>query len=420
MAKPNLALIPATIGNKVYSILPSDGVGDFDFTRASTATRINAQGLIETVASGENRLNYSLLDGEVVGCPHLLLEDEATNLITYSEDFSNGSWNTARIETPYIADVVSPDGTLNAYTLEISSGETGGGGVYKTGISITGDNSYSVFAKKKTADYLVLSDTGTTSNAVYFNLENGTVGTEYNATGQIEYFGNGWYRCTMKYNLTSSGLKFIYISDIDGQTTNGVQGGDSIYIWGAMLEQGSYPTSYIPTDGNAVTRSAETATGSGDAATFNDSEGVLMAEISALDNNVTDYNSIGLGNNSAFNRIGLGFETPNNIYVYKHDGSNSWLPSQKIDINLFNKVALSYKTNDNHFWVNGFKLASNTSVGDANPLTELEFRAPFGSEDFYGKTKQLQYFDSADIDLETLTSWDSFRAMAEGQLYTIE
>ena len=51
MAKPNLALIPATIGNKVYSILPSDGVGDFDFTRGTIATRINAQGLIEEVAS---------------------------------------------------------------------------------------------------------------------------------------------------------------------------------------------------------------------------------------------------------------------------------------------------------------------------------------------------------------------------------
>ena len=62
MAKQNLAYIPATIGDKVYSILPNDSVGDFDFDRASTATRINAQGLIEQVASGVNRLNYSLLD----------------------------------------------------------------------------------------------------------------------------------------------------------------------------------------------------------------------------------------------------------------------------------------------------------------------------------------------------------------------
>ena len=49
MAKPKLALIPAAQGDKFYSVLPSDGVGDFDFTRGSSATRINAQGLIETV-----------------------------------------------------------------------------------------------------------------------------------------------------------------------------------------------------------------------------------------------------------------------------------------------------------------------------------------------------------------------------------
>ena len=56
----------------------------------------------------------------------------------------------------------------------------------------------------------------------------------------------------------------------------------SFYLWGCQAETNSYPTSYIPTNGSAVTRSAETANGSGDAATFNDSEGVLMAEISAL------------------------------------------------------------------------------------------------------------------------------------------
>ena len=113
MAKPNLALIPATIGDKVYSILPNDSVGDFDFDRASTATRINAQGLIEEVASGENRLNYSLLDGEVVGCPHLLLEDEATNLLQYSEDFSNAAWSKSNSSITSNS-VISPDGTQNA------------------------------------------------------------------------------------------------------------------------------------------------------------------------------------------------------------------------------------------------------------------------------------------------------------------
>ena len=431
MAKPNLALIPATIGDKVYSILPSDGVGDFDFDRADGSsptgvTRINAQGLIEEVASGENRLNYPLLDGEVVGCPHLLLEPQRANIFQRSEEFSNAYWDISRIETPYIADVVSPDGTLNAYTLEISNGETNGGGVYRTGISISGDNSWSVFAKKKTANYLVLADTGTTTNAVYFDLENGTVGTTYNATGEMQDFGNGWYRCTMKYTLTSSGIKFIYLSNLDGATNGGVQGGDSIYIYGAMLEQGSYPTSYIKTTNQAVTRAAETCNGSGNAATFNDSEGVLMTEISALADD-GDFDVIAISDGGDLNRVAIDYNNANKIRAFYSIGGNvtGRFFTIDYDIKLNAKICFKYKVNNFAVWINGFELGSSNSgaVLSGNNFDVLNFN--FGANnggDFYGKTKQLQYFDSAlsDTELEQLTSWDSFRAMAEGQLYTIE
>ncbi len=422
MAKPKLCLIPATIGDKVYSILPNDSVGDFDFDRASTATRINAQGLIETVASGVNRLNYPLLDGEVVGCPHLLLEPSRTNIFQRSEEFSNAYWNISRIETPYIADVVSPDGTLNAYTLEISNGETNGGGVYKTGISISGDNSFSVFAKKKTANYLVLADTGTTTNAVYFDLENGTVGTTYNATGEMQDFGNGWYRCTMKYTLTSSGAKFIYLSNLDGATGGGVQGGDSIYIYGAMLEQGSYPTSYIKTTSAAVTRAAETCNGSGNAATFNDSEGVLMAEIAALANDGTSRR-LTISDGSISNRISLEFdENTNTLKVFSITTGVTVLQYTAQDLTLFNKISVKYKLNDFALWLNGFEVDTNNSASIPSGLDRLNFDGGDLNNDFYGNTKQIQYFDSIldSEQLEQLTSWDSFRAMAEGQLYTIE
>ena len=67
MAKPTLALIPASQGSKLFSVLPSSGVGDFDFSRGSAATRINSEGLIETVVSGQSRLDYPLIDGKVVG-----------------------------------------------------------------------------------------------------------------------------------------------------------------------------------------------------------------------------------------------------------------------------------------------------------------------------------------------------------------
>ena len=116
MAKPKLALIPAAQGDKFYSVLPSSGVGDFDFTRSGGATRINSQGLIETVADGVSRLNYPLIDGKVVGCPSHLLEPQRTNLVPYSEDFTDSSWFFDDA-TLISNSVISPDGTQNASTL---------------------------------------------------------------------------------------------------------------------------------------------------------------------------------------------------------------------------------------------------------------------------------------------------------------
>ena len=92
MAKPKLALIPATQGSKLYSVLPADGVGDFTFSRSGSATRINKDGLIETIASGVSRLNYPLIDGVVNGCPSHLLEPVKQNVLQRSEEFDNSYW----------------------------------------------------------------------------------------------------------------------------------------------------------------------------------------------------------------------------------------------------------------------------------------------------------------------------------------
>ena len=421
---PSIAMIPSAYkSGKVYSVLPTDGSADLNFSRASEATRVNQNGLIETVGSNVPRLNYPLIDGVVSGCPSLLLENSATNILSYSEDFSQSYWGTSRIETPYIADTISPDGTLNAYTLEMSSGQNTGGGVLKTGISISGDNSFSVFAKKKTANYLALGDTGLTSNAVYFDLENGVVGTTYNATGEIQDFGNGWYRCTMKYTLTSSGAKFIYLSNIDGVTSNAVQGGDSIYIYGAMLEAGSYPTSYIPTNGSQVTRSAETCNNAGDVNTFNDSEGVLFAEISALaDDGTARVITINDGGSSDY--IGLRYHTVSNTirFLVKSGGTTNFdyfitLPSTE----EYNKIAIKYENTNVYLWANGFEYFQFSPITTPIGLSTLNFDDSVGGNDFYGNTKQLQYFDTAltDTDLEEMTGFKSFVQMANQFNYTV-
>jgi hypothetical protein len=421
--KASLSLLPSGVGaGKVHNIKPKNDT--FDFTRASTATYVDEDGLIQIAATNVPRLNYPLIDGVVQGCPSLLLEPSRTNLITYSEDFTQGYWGKTRIQTPYIADVVSPTGELNAYTLEISSGEVNGGGIFRA-ISVSGTNSISIFAKKKNTKYLIIGDENFNNDGVWFDLENGLVATEYGlANGSIENYGNGWYKCIMTYTKTSSLSKFIYFSNIDGTANNGVVGGDSVYIWGAQVEAGSYPTSYIPTSGTTATRSAETCNNAGDVNTFNDSEGVLFAEISALVNGgLTRVISLSGGSQSV-NNIYINLNPSNGISVQVlTSGGSVNFSTTNINQTDVNKIAVKYKANDSALWLNGIEVDTNTTLSSTpTGLDRLNFDFGAGAFDFYGNTKQIQYFPTAlnDSDLETLTSWDSFSDMAIGQLYTIE
>jgi len=426
MAKPKLCLIPATVGDKVYSILPSNGVGDFNFTRGSEATRINAQGLIETVASGENRLNYSLLDGEVVGCPSLLLEPQRTNLLQYSEQLSN--WTNIQNVTVSDNDIISPDGTQNASKVN----ETTSNSIHRLFLNPTvtsAKHTYSIFLKKGTRSWVYLRLDGAQSEQrTWFDLENGVLGNvNSDHIASIENFGNGWYRCSVSIAGTTYDTTPLAILALS--TENNVlsyAGGTDkyIYAWGAMLEEGSYPTSYIKTTSAAVTRVAETCNGSGDADTFNDSEGVLMVDASFLSDDLT-LRYITLNSSNTANRIILAPTTTSNQIRCQLISSS--VPQVELfhtvqDIKDNIKIAFKYKNNDFAFWVNGFEVGTDNSGTTSIGLNSLDFSNVGGAQPFYGNTKQLQYFDTAlsDTELEQLTSWDSFRDMAQAQLYSIQ
>ena len=417
MAKPKLALIPAAQGTKLYSVLPSDGTGDFTFTRGSVGTRINAQGLIENVASGQSRLDYPLIDGVQKGCPHHILEPARTQLIQYSQDFSNAAWIKGGV-TVNANQAISPDGTLNADLMQVTVNL---GNIYDN-VSGSGDGSFSVFAKYIDIKYIRLRST---NSYAYFDIENGTIGNTLNVLDtKIENYGNGWYRCTVIGNNTNS-LVQVFASNTDSGQPTGL---GSVYLWGAQFEQGSYATSYIPTNGESggVTRSAETATGAGNSTTFNDSEGVLMAEISALANDSINR-QITLSDGTDTNRLVLKYDNQSNIiqgFNRVNGSETAFLSASVTDITLFSKCLLKYKLNDYALWINGFELATDTSstTFPSSTLNDLKFGVVGAGSNFLGKTKQLQYFDTAlaDTQLEQLTSWQSFRDMADGQLYSVE
>ena len=418
MAKPKLALIPAAQGTSLYSVLPSSGVGDFNFTRSGSATIINSQGLIETVASGVSRLNYPLIDGVVKGCPHHILEPQSKNLIQYSEDFSNAAWIKQTNITVLDNQITSPDGTLNADKITTTSNSNF---IYDV-LSLTPSIDYTVsfYIKNDNAITTRFWGSGEVSVDIFWNGKN----IQNISSGSYEYFGNDWYKITVTQQSASDGTYIVRIYPNENETTT-----NSVYIWGFQVEQGSYATSYIPNYGTAlgVTRSVETANGSGDVDTFNDSEGVLMFEGSAFLYPTTPNNWITITDGQGVNNsIAILFESSGNV-IGRHEvgGVNQSFLTHSIDYSNTLKIAFKYKLNDIELWINGYKVAEKTtssSVFPNNTLNTLQLSYGTGSNTPYGNVKQLQYFETAltDSELETLTSWNSFEDMANGQLYTIQ
>jgi hypothetical protein len=234
---------------KAYSLKPTDGSGDLTFTRASTATRVNESGLIESVATGVPRIDFT--GG---GCGKLLLEPQRTNLMFPSNVSTN--WSSIGGTTVTANVTTSPDGTLNA-TGMYESNTTSVFVMYKDANVSLG--SVSIYAIVKTnGRNIQLGDLGGGGGeSAKFDLVNGTIiaqNTSNNA--YIESYGNGWYK--VGFSITKSGTLLRFgIYTLDYETSATTHAGDStkgIFIYQVQGEQGSYSTSIIPTTTTAVTR----------------------------------------------------------------------------------------------------------------------------------------------------------------------
>ena len=216
------------------------------FTRASSGTYTDSAGVLQTAATDVPRFDHNPTTGESLG---LLVEEQRTNLLLRSEDFST-TWVRFNVNASSNA-ILAPDGTLTADKL--TENDADNFHRIRQGITSGVTGVFSVFLKaaERTRVNLGTSDTNLIAG---FDLSAGSV---VSGTGSIEPFGDGWYRCSISATFTTSG-PFLLLRNSSSEFYTG-DGTSGIYLWGAQLEAGAFPTSYIPTTTTAATRNASLA-----------------------------------------------------------------------------------------------------------------------------------------------------------------
>ncbi len=369
--------------NAAYKPLP------FNFTRASSGTVVNRQGLIETVQSGIPRIDFL---GNTKGA--LLLEPQRTNLLPYSSDFSNADWakqNGGVASAPIVTSnySISPDGTQNAdrVIFDINGGTTSSdfSQIADAVITSIGDVTNSLWIKSNTAS----------------NYNMSFVDPSANYTSII--VTNQWQR----FDVTSTTVSTSSALRLRLRGSEATSDYADVSIWGAQIEQGSYATSYIPTQGSTVTRVQEVCNNGGNDQVINSTEGVLYAEFSSLSNSDTSVRRFSLSNGND-KIIRIGYES-GKIFAVLFNSTNQCALSYTYAYSTdFVKLAFKYKENDFSLWVNGVKVATDIVGVTFNPntLNRLNFNAGNGSAPFYGNVKDVRVYNTAltDSELAALTT----------------
>jgi hypothetical protein len=347
----SLVVVPSGYkSGKIYAQKPLTTDGQLTFTRASTATRVNASGLIEEVASGLPRLDYL---GST--CGKLLLEPQRTNIQLNSQSFDNATWGKTNSAVT-ANQIASPDGYVNADKLD----ETATNGIHQleASRSVTSGSTYtmSVFAKKGERNFVRLYE-DSYSNSAYFNLNTGAIGTVSGptATAKIEDYGNGWYRCSVTYTETANnyGRYRIAIAKQDAEASYAGTASNGIYLFGAQYELGAYATSYIPTLGTSVTRVKSTLSKTSISSLIGQTEGTIFIDFIAQTSSLQSH--IFLGGTGEIGIYGGGSFT-----CYSSGGclinAGTFVTGQRY------KIAFAYKLNDHVVYVNGVQKGTDTSA----------------------------------------------------------
>jgi hypothetical protein len=371
------------------------------FSRASTGTYFNSSGVLTSAAINEPRFDH-VYDGTSWVSKGLLIEEQRTNLCTYSEDITNASWNKYNSVAILSNNATAPDGTLTADRLyptlsganlleKVISGQTSGS-----------TYSYSYYAKS--AGFQWIRGVEVAGGASFWvDVVNGVVGTKQTSsagafTVSIAPAGNGWFKISVTSNSNSTNT-YIYTSpaDANGNTTSTPSGTNGILYWGFQFELGTFPTSYIPTVASSVVRSADVCQITGSAFTnlWNASEGSFAAESYVNGFNVSGVNYIGSASNGGLSQYAFigrfnGSLTSLNFQVY------NGVPAADILYTATSatptKTAFGMKASDCAASVNGDSVSADTTVTMTTTLTQLEIGNFLGNNYLNGHIARLRYY----------------------------
>jgi hypothetical protein len=386
------------------------------FVRTSTASYYDASGVLQTAAANTPRFDHNPATGESLG---LLIEEQRVNIYLQSEAFDNASWGKNRSSVTADA-AVAPTGTSVADKL-VEDTSTNTHFIFQD-ISLTANTVYTFSCYVKSTERNVYIETRFSANwAAYvgtgFNL---TTGVVTSGTGKIENVGNGWYRCSITATFgAANATGGISIYPTSGTSTfytgNGTSG---IFLWGAMLEAGSFQTSYIPTTTAAATRNADAAsmTGVNFSSWFRQDEGTITAEYDVTGYNPaalsTFYRAISMNDGTSTNRMIIAnTNTGSNLYPYGFMQTNGvtqaefYITAAQFGINTVRKTSLAYKFNDTVFITQALSATTDTTC-TVPVVTQLGIGSdPGGSNTLTGHIRRISYYPArlSNTQLQTLT-----------------
>ncbi len=319
----------------------------------------------------------------------------------------NGSVDNVSLKE--VQGFTSPDGTTNAYKVLPTASGTGDYEVSiygAVGGQSTSAKTNSFFVKPNGQRWVYLAPPNGGSDVVFFDLQNGVIGTEKGVSkGKIETYPNGWYRLSLAED-TNINYCYFGVGFCDGDDSfTYTQSSNSIFLYGGQYELGSYATSYIPTQGSAVTRVADTCSDAGNEQVFNDNEGVLYLELEGFQDTLANrYIKISSPLNSFTDALMLQFRTNGQLRVFFGTSAIVTL-SSTFDFKENNKIAVQYDSINSSYkmFLNGVSVSSSSVTNQSvSGLSKLSFNYIDSSNSYVGNVKDVKYYNTTLIDAELI------------------